>query len=886
MGLDKNQLVKVYLNRLVRSLVPIEVGEEFIQSVSTNLFNDLIHEEGDFRSYDTNQMLNQIKTVFLSQNDESSWIKFQNLLDQLSNLKSNDDLVKYLVFLLELKGEDRRKNSTSTLQKPSFIVPQTHNHGSLPTRISTISPQQQIPTFQFSRNTSPMLQKSPYLNSQYRQSLKNSFNHILPSSRHSSVSLVEDPLYRTSEPLTRFDENSSKPLADLIAPYYQDSEPMILKYISYTLLGLDSKILSYDDVKNQLILPKGLNSSYLQLLSAICECGLLYRTINQFTKKYRPELKSPIKIGYLTFVEQNLYKYSDFINQIFNDSTSSSSLITIYHNIFPWIYSLRLLYYLNKTSSQTEISGDNFLSQVYQLTKFGDLTIKSLSSEIFQYIGRPYYEILEHWIIRGELIDESNDFFIKFNTNTTNFNDIIEYLPNKIPSFIPESIGYKVFQIGKTLIFLNKYCKQLNWISNYSEKYSRIIYQKNQGLQSMKINEISRIINLQFSQLMEYLTIVLYGNFNHLFVHLINFKRFYLLENNDFIENLILKGEDIFNDTSTSVTSNQLSTLLTESISTTSVSKNSNIDRLDARVLDWLHGNLGWDVFTLEYRIDDLPIQYLLSFSMHQYLKMFNFFWKIRQLQNLLNQSYLLSNNLKKIELEKIFNIYKNSGEVKDSIRFKKVKWIVKSFNTINMIRFQLINNLNAIVNYLSFDVIETSFQKNINKKLFKSVDTKSELININPDFIYKLSIEQLKDINQNISVNHNMNELNIDEIIEIHTTYLNKICKNKLLNEDTHGKYSGLTFIEQLYSLLELIFEFIKSSEHYYGILINYILILNIDQQDIEMDQDIILAETSLQKSFVLIYRKIYHNYKNQLDSYTKDLKADLDLQQLSKLF
>ena len=71
------------------------------------------------------------------------------------------------------------------------------------------------------------------------------------------------------------------------------------------------------------------------------------------------------------------------------------------------------------------------------------------------------------------------------------------------------------------------------------------------------------------------------------------------------------------------------------------------VDRLDSRVLNPQHGNLGWESFTIEYKIDDLPMSYLFEGHQHlQYLKMFHFLWKLRQLNNLLNWHFEMFNEL------------------------------------------------------------------------------------------------------------------------------------------------------------------------------------------------------------------------------------------------
>ena len=56
--------------------------------------------------------------------------------------------------------------------------------------------------------------------------------------------------------------------------------------------------------------------------------------------------------------------------------------------------------------------------------------------------------------------------------------------------------------------------------------------------------------------------------------------------------------------------------------------------RLDARMLEYSQGEIGWDVFTLEYKVD-APLDTVLDpDSMIKYLKLFNHLWKMKRIEN------------------------------------------------------------------------------------------------------------------------------------------------------------------------------------------------------------------------------------------------------------
>jgi len=63
--------------------------------------------------------------------------------------------------------------------------------------------------------------------------------------------------------------------------------------------------------------------------------------------------------------------------------------------------------------------------------------------------------------------------------------------------------------------------------------------------------------------------------------------------------------------------------------------------RLDARMLEYSHGEIGWDVFTLEYKVD-APIDTVLDpDSMVKYLKLFNHLWKMKRIESALGRGWI-----------------------------------------------------------------------------------------------------------------------------------------------------------------------------------------------------------------------------------------------------
>ena len=58
-------------------------------------------------------------------------------------------------------------------------------------------------------------------------------------------------------------------------------------------------------------------------------------------------------------------------------------------------------------------------------------------------------------------------------------------------------------------------------------------------------------------------------------------------------------------------------------------------------MMEYSHGEIGWDVFTLEYKVDSPVNTVLDADSMMNYLKMFNHLWKIKRIESALSVAWM-----------------------------------------------------------------------------------------------------------------------------------------------------------------------------------------------------------------------------------------------------
>lgn len=666
-------------------------------------------------------------------------------------------------------------------------------------------------------------------------------------------------------------------MAKLLEPLgASSSEAQIIPYLQYTLLGQDTQLLKF---KNESIeIPSNIDSISARVLADILEPALIYLKLMKLSEEWRDVAATPIKISFHRCVESILNNYLGFINQFFQ--LNPQTLLTVHHNLKQQILTLRATLYMLR--QLLILDGYAFLMKIHTLLKFGDLHVQELATGIFDSIVEPYYEYFEQWIIRGDLIDEHGDFFVSFDASENHINDIVQYNAKKLPLFLitEPSTFAKALQIGKTLIFLLKYCKELEWVNNYSAKYTRLIFEENSGLRSMGPADIVRLVNVQYDELVNYLTVVIEGKYL-VFSHLLNLKGIMLMGNSDFIEIVKQKGSDIFSEPAMSLTSGRLSSLLVLSIESSTIRSfpPDYLNRIDARILDLSHGSIGWDVFTLEYKLGELPVETLLNYNnaSTQYLRLFHFLWSLRHHQFLLNDNFLEYQSLQRNDMRILQGDSRN--------------WFAKAIKTINLVRSRFQAVIRVILRYISFDLIEEMFTEKIVKVLFMAKSVLSTKVNkknkplpiLNEEFALKV---QQPAQTENLSL-LNMNECTIDEITGTHASFLDSISRCKLLNEDVKGHISGTSFIDQIFDILDLAFSFVKSSEEFGASLVNYLNIVNVNSEtENDVSEDLTQLQQRLRGLVKIIYLDIYvGKFQPKLGALVKDLRADVDLKELSKL-
>lgn len=279
-------------------------------------------------------------------------------------------------------------------------------------------------------------------------------------------------------------------------------------------------------------------------------------------------------------------------------------------------------------------------------SSYGDPFVHAFAERLLSNVTRPFYDMLRHWIYDGELTDPYLEFFvIEQNPSMPDGNgakvgassvweDKYTIHSPQVPAIITESFAKKVFLIGKSLNFIRHGCSDAEWVESYSKSTSKELRYGDTAKLEMSIDEAYKTTMARLIELM--------GTKFKLFDHLRALKKFLLLGQGDFIALLMEGLSGSLERPANTLYRHNLTAQLEHAIRGSNAQFESQdvLRRLDARMLELSHGEIGWDVFTLEYKID-APVDVVVTpYGSRQYLKVFNFLWRVKRVEFALGSSW------------------------------------------------------------------------------------------------------------------------------------------------------------------------------------------------------------------------------------------------------
>lgn len=382
----------------------------------------------------------------------------------------------------------------------------------------------------------------------------------------------------------------------------------------------------------------------------------------------------------------------------------------------------------------------------------------NFAEKLLAHVTRPFYDMLRLWIYDGELSDPYQEFFVvepEFRPSTdprriatSVWEDKYKLEDDMVPSIITQDFAKKVFLIGKSLNFIRYGCGDSGWVEAYSKEASKELRYGDTASLETSIDEAYKTTMARLIHLMD-------DKFK-LFDHLHALKKYLLLGQGDFIALLMESLASNLDRPANSQYRHTLTAQLEHAIRASNAQYDSQdvLRRLDARMLELSHGEIGWDCFTLEYKID-APVDVVITpWGSTQYLKVFNFLWRVKRVEFSLGSTWRRCMTGARGVL----------GSVDDKVGadWKRARCVIA----------EMIHFICQLQYYILFEVIESSWDQ-LQASISKPGCT-------------------------------------LDDLIEAHTKYLNSITHKGLLGSSSSSKASSTGkpeegFLAQLHHILKI---------------------------------------------------------------------------------
>ncbi|KAL8831426.1 MAG: hypothetical protein Q9191_000870 [Dirinaria sp. TL-2023a] len=552
------------------------------------------------------------------------------------------------------------------------------------------------------------------------------------------------------------------------------SEATLLHDLPFMLQGLSTTHLPFSD-DSTLKLPPTLPLPLISLLHTLAEPALLYRRLLKYVESRDEGLVSQslrAAIGnelrsYLGLIAALEGEIRRALTSAANDGNARGSVgkigVTLKRCVI-WTreatMGLRLMSLMVEEAAAKK--GGQLISMIHRFSSsHGDPFVIAFAERMLVHVTRPFYDMLRQWIYDGELSDPYHEFFIieqdaqdqsekgqdaRRVPATSVWEDKYKLDESMVPTIVAEELAKKVFLIGKSLNFIRYGCGDSAWVESYCKEASRELHYGDTATLETSIDKaykttMARLIHLMNSKF-------------HLLEHLQALKKYLLLGQGDFIALLMESLASNLDNPAGSQYRHTLTAQLEHAIRGSNAQHDSQdvLRRLDARLVELSHGDVGWDVFTLEYKVDAPADVVITPWASKQYLVIFNLLWRVKRVEFALGSTWR--------------RCMTGARGVLSTVDDK----LSRDWKSARCCIAEMIHFVNQLQYYILFEVIEASWdqlQKAINKT-----------------------------------------DCTLDDLISAHTNYLRAITHKGLLGKPASGIREE-SFTVQLHEILKIMLSY-----------------------------------------------------------------------------
>lgn len=457
-----------------------------------------------------------------------------------------------------------------------------------------------------------------------------------------------------------------------------------IKDILFAFQGIDGNSVVFSQMDECYIVQPQLHVSEAirRVVSELCEVGWLYRQVSDYVAR---QVEDPnaglVQRGFCSALQQELseyYRLLALLEQRQVEFTGTSHLLKLKLWCHEPLQRMKWLSIL--VDAAQSLKGGALVSSVYTFSVNGDPDVSALVKRVLHESSKPIFEMVKTWMTRGEFYDPFQEFFIKTNTSAAKdqlWTEGYALRNDMVPAYLTSAMADKILLTGKSVSFLKRCCGY-DELLDFGEL--REIEELEKWVEGASVVANTRLVRVMIDE---------YRFLDHCEA----LRKYMLMGQGDFHHYLIETLWEELAQVASSIYRHNLVAQLEGAIRASNAQYDDAefLNRLDVKLLEASPGEIGWDVFTLEYRVET-PLNTVFAVDVQEkYLRLFKFFWRLKRVEYFLTtKSYRHTSHFAELDKHSEIRIH---------------------LHRCQLLRHEIAHFVTNLVSYLMVEVIESGWK-------------------------------------------------------------------------------------------------------------------------------------------------------------------------------
>ncbi|KAL3915743.1 MAG: hypothetical protein SGPRY_007099, partial [Prymnesium sp.] len=264
---------------------------------------------------------------------------------------------------------------------------------------------------------------------------------VIPDPKAMPVDPVADPVRHNQHDPGRPARSSGSPESL--------NEAVLVRELLFVMQNIDGAYIKWDASADAFVLPKGITlpAGARQMVGRLSELGWLYRQVHSYI--YEKAGAGLVPQSFRHALQAKLTEWFQLIAVLETQRQSELTLL----QLLVWSHQplQRLITLVQLVRSCGSLKGGSMSVSLARYERHGDPEVSGYVRHLLRQTCQPLMAMVKQWVLRGELIDPHDEFFIEQRAvpleelwgKCYNLRDAM------LPSFVSKPLAHKILLVGK-----------------------------------------------------------------------------------------------------------------------------------------------------------------------------------------------------------------------------------------------------------------------------------------------------------------------------------------------------------------------------------------------------------------------------------------------------